>query len=167
MSHIQHKTHAKKVARVYVLTISDTRTEETDEGGKLARDLLRAAGHEVVGFGILRDDPALVRARVLELAAQGQVDALVSTGEPASRPAIRPTRRWPHCSASGWTDLASCFGCCRIRRLARRRCSRARWLVRDSTLVLFALPGSPAAVRLGLEKLIVPELSHLRFEAHR
>ena len=80
MSHIQHKTHAKKVARVYVLTISDTRTEETDEGGKLARDLLRAAGHEVVGFGILRDDPALVRARVLELAAQGQVDALVSTG---------------------------------------------------------------------------------------
>ena len=169
MSHIQHKTHAKKVARVYVLTISDTRTEETDEGGKLARDLLRAAGHEVVGFGILRDDPALVRARVLELAAQGQVDALVSTG--GTGISTRDTTY--EAVAALLSKRLDGFGEL-FRMLSYQEIGSAAMLSRavaglvcDSTLVLFALPGSPAAVRLGLEKLIVPELSHLRFEAHR
>lgn len=110
-----------------------------------------------------------MRARVLELAAQGQVDALVSTG--GTGISTRDTTYEAVAALlskrlDGFGELFRMLSYQEIGSAAML--SRAvAGLVRDSTLVLFALPGSPAAVRLGLEKLIVPELSHLRFEAHR
>ena len=64
MSENVHKAGAPQVVRCFVLTVSDTRTAETDTGGKAIADLLEAAGHQVVGRGIVRDDPAEVRAAI-------------------------------------------------------------------------------------------------------
>src|SRR4051812_12610954 len=75
-----HKAHSPRVVRVFVVTVSDTRTEETDTSGKLAQELLRAAGHSVAGYRILRDEPAEVAALVRSIAADRLADVVVSSG---------------------------------------------------------------------------------------
>ncbi len=173
MSHLHHKSHAPKVVRVFVLTISDTRTEETDEGGKLGRQLVRAAGHEVSGSAIVKDDAAAVRACIAEVAARGAgeggTDVLVSTGGTGISRRDSTYEAIAELLAKrldGFGELFRMLSYAEIGSAAML--SRAvAGLVRDSHLVVFALPGSPAAVQLGLEKLIIPELGHLRFEARR
>lgn len=176
MSHLHHKTHAPKVVRVFVLTISDTRTEENDEGGKLARKLVQEAGHEVAGSAIVKDDAAAVQACIAELTARGAgqdqpgaVDVLVTTGGTGIS---RRDSTYEAISAllakrlDGFGELFRMLSYADIGSAAML--SRAvAGLVRDSHLVVFSLPGSPAAIGLGLSKLIIPELGHLRFEARR
>ena len=57
----EHKAEAPRSIRCFVLTVSDTRTEATDTGGRTIADLLTAAGHQVVGRSIVKDDPEHVR----------------------------------------------------------------------------------------------------------
>ena len=80
MSHIEHRAAAPTSVRCYVLTISDSRTEETDTGGRAIRDLLSAKGHQVTGRQILPDDPARVRAAVQAQLANPDVQAILTTG---------------------------------------------------------------------------------------
>ncbi len=173
MSHVHHKSHAPKRVRVFVLTVSDTRTEETDEGGALARALLTEAGHVIAGSAIVKDDPSAVRACIAEAAARGTgeagVDVLISTGGTGIS---RRDSTYEAISAlfskrlDGFGELFRMLSYAEIGSAAML--SRAvAGLLADSHLVVFALPGSPSAVRLGLEKLIIPELGHLRFEARR
>lgn len=180
MSHLHHKTHAAKVVRVFVLTISDTRTEENDEGGKLARKLVQEAGHEVAGSAIVKDDAAAVQACIAELTARGAgqdqpgaVDVLVTTGGTGIS---RRDSTYEAISAllakrlDGFGELFRMLSYADIGSAAMLSRAVAGLMapVGDAGgMVIFALPGSPAAVRLGLEKLIIPELGHLRFEARR
>lgn len=173
MSHLHHKSHAPKVVRVFVLTVSDTRTEETDEGGKLARQLVSEAGHEIVGSAIVKDDAAAVRACIAEVTArgggEGGADVVVSTGGTGISRRDSTYEAISELLAKrldGFGELFRMLSYADIGSAAML--SRAvAGLVRDSHLVVFALPGSPSAVRLGLEKLIIPELGHLRFESRR
>jgi molybdenum cofactor biosynthesis protein B len=162
-----HKAHAPRSVRVFVLTVSDTRTEATDEGGRLCRELVTAAGHVVVGHAIVADEPALVRAHIGRLAAEESADVLITTGGTGIS---RRDSTYEAVSAlldkrlDGFGEL--------FRMLSYQDIGPAAMLSRavaglHQGLVLFALPGSPGAVRLALEKLIVPELGHLKFEARR
>ena len=76
----QHKAHAPRTVRVFVLTVSDTRTEDNDEGGKLCRALVTAAGHVVTGHAIVPDEPTQVRAHLGRLADEGSADVVITTG---------------------------------------------------------------------------------------
>src|SRR5439155_9967589 len=80
MSAEQHKAQAPRSVRVFVLTISDTRTEADDTSGQLARRLVEEAGHAVAGHRIVRDEPAEVRALLGRLAEDGAADVVVSSG---------------------------------------------------------------------------------------
>lgn len=169
MSHAQHKASAPRRVRVFALTVSDSRTEETDEGGRLIRELCGGAGHELVGSAILRDDPEKVRAHIRDVADRGSADVLISTGGTGIS---RRDSTYEAVTAllgkrlDGFGELFRMLSYQEIG--ASAMLSRAvAGLVDDSGLVVFALPGSPSAVRLGLEKLIIPELGHLKFEAHR
>ena len=62
-----------------VLTVSDTRTAETDQGGPLIRRLLTAAGHTIVDHAICRDEPAEISARLDQWIAQPQVQVILTT----------------------------------------------------------------------------------------
>ncbi len=167
MTHTQHKAHAPRSVRVFVLTVSDTRTEADDVGGKLGRELLTAAGHTISGHAIVRDEPALVREQLERLAAQAAADVVVTTGGTG---VSRRDNTYEAVSAllekrlDGFGEL--------FRMLSYQEIGSAAMLSRAVAglykgLFIFTLPGSPAAVRLALEKLIVPELGHLKFEAHR
>ncbi len=167
MSHQHHKAHAPKQVRAFVLTVSDTRTAETDTGGRVCRELLVAAGHQVAGSAILRDEPDAVRDLIRSIAAEHRADVLIATG--GTGISLRDNT---YEAVAGLLDKRlDGFGEL-FRMLSYQDIGPSAMLSRavaglHQSLVVFALPGSEPAVRLAMEKLIVPELGHLVFEAHR
>ncbi|HEV2984645.1 MAG TPA: molybdopterin-binding protein, partial [Vicinamibacterales bacterium] len=80
MSDTEHKAAAPVSVRCFVVTVSDTRTEETDRSGSAIVKLLTAAGHVVVGRSIVKDEPLLVRDTVERQLANPEVQAIITTG---------------------------------------------------------------------------------------
>src|SRR6266536_1062038 len=80
MSVNEHKAQAPRSVRCFVMTISDTRTEDTDSSGRAIIELLEAAGHTVAGRTIVKDDPDLVRGTIERQLANPQVQVIITTG---------------------------------------------------------------------------------------
>ncbi|HET9488448.1 MAG TPA: MogA/MoaB family molybdenum cofactor biosynthesis protein [Methylomirabilota bacterium] len=162
-----HKAYAPKSVVCFVLTISDTKTEETDTSGKLIRELLEGAGHRVAGSRIVRDEPAEVARIVREAAAEPGIQAIVLTGGTGitSRDSTYEAvdslldKRLP-----GFGELFRVLSYQEIGPAAML--SRAQLGVVQRRIVA-SLPGSPNACRLALEKLLIPELGHLVGEVSR
>ena len=153
--------------RCAVLTISDTRTIETDTGGQTVVDLLAAAGHAVVQRHIIPDDPGRMAPLLAELCQQGDLDAILLTGGTliSSRDQTFETvgglltKPLP-----GYGEL--------FRWLSFQEIGPAAMLSRAlggliGPIVVLTMPGSPSAVRLAMTRLILPELGHLVREARR
>ncbi|MFO0574440.1 MAG: MogA/MoaB family molybdenum cofactor biosynthesis protein [Polyangia bacterium] len=163
----QHKAHAPRVVRVFGLTVSDTRTPDNDEGGRLIRERIAAAGHTLTGHAIVKDDPEAVREVIRRLAAERGADVLITTGGTGIS-----GRDNTYEAVAGLLDKRiDGFGEL-FRMLSYQDIGSPAMLSRavaglHKGLVIFTLPGSPSAVRLGLDKLIVPELGHLKFEVGR
>ncbi len=163
----EHKAHAPRSVRCFVLTISDSKTPDTDTSGLVIRDLLAKAGHEVVGSTIVRDEPAQVQTVVRNACTDGSTQAIITTGgtgissRDSTFEAIEALleKRLP-----GFGELFRMLSYQEIGGAAML--SRAQAGVRERTII-FSLPGSPNACRLALEKLIVPELGHLVREVSR
>lgn len=161
MSALDHKASAPAKVRVFVLTVSDTRTETTDTGGAAIVRLLADAGHLVAGTRIARDEPGEVAAIVRREAAGGGVDVIITTGGTGL------TRRDSTVEAiDGLLDKRlPGFGEL-FRMLSYHDIGAAAMLSRAcaGTLgraVVIALPGSESAVRLAMTRLVLPELTHL------
>lgn len=156
----QRPSTGDRVLRIGVITASDTRTAETDGSGQWLRQRLDEAGHEVVDYRITEDDSGAIEAAIDQQLRLG-VDAILVTGGTG----ISPRDQSPEALQSVCSRLLPGFGEL-FRQLSyqeigtKAMASRALAGVRDTT-VLFALPGSTAACRLGLERLILPELPHL------
>lgn len=165
MSHHEHKSQARAHVGVAVITVSDTRTEQDDTSALLVRELLEAAGHTVTLRTIVRDDVGSIRAAVEAGITDPSTEAIVLTGGTGVGPrdvtpeAVAPLlqRQLP-----GFGELFRMLSWQEIG--AASLASRALAGV-ASGCVVFALPGSRAAVRLALEKLILPEVAHLAGEA--
>lgn len=156
-----HQTNVIGQVGCAVLTVSDTRTPETNVGGRLVRELLEQAGHVVVVSQIIPDEPQEVAARVVELVDLPECRAVLLTG--GTGLAARDTT--VEALSGLFTRRLDGFG--ELFRMlsyqevgARAMLSRAVAGVRHTTAI-FAMPGSPAAVRLAMTKLIVPQLGHL------
>jgi molybdopterin adenylyltransferase len=162
-----HKKHAPRSVRVFVVTVSDTRTEENDTSGQAAKKMIADAGHILAGYRVVRDEPAEVAALVRAIAQNNLADAVVTSGGTGvSR------RDSTYEAVAGLLDKRlDGFGEL-FRMLSYQEIGSAAMLSRavgglHMGVVVFATPGSTAAVKLALEKLILPELSHLSFEVHR
>jgi molybdenum cofactor biosynthesis protein B len=150
-----------------VLTISDSKTAETDTSGALIRELLMAAGHTVVGQAIVKDEPAQVQAVVEQSCADPRIQAFIMTGGTGitSRDAtFEAVEGLLDKRLTGFGELFRMLSYAEIG--AAAMLSRAQAGVVTGR-VLFSLPGSPNACRLALEKLILPELGHLIREVSR
>ncbi len=144
--------------KVAVMTISDTRTEETDRSGAQAIELLTAAGHEVVARRIIPDDLEGIRAQFGEYIADVNVDVVVSTGGTGiTTRDVTPEALEPHITKAipGFGELFRALSYEEITTATIQ--SRATGGLCGGTLV-FALPGSPGAVRLAMERIIIPQL---------
>jgi len=154
----KHKEHAPVSVKCGVITISDSRTSETDESGKLVRDLILRAGHSVLFYVVVKDEAKPILDAVEQ--ASWTCEAIVTNGGTglAKRDVTIPTllpvfeRTLP-----GFGEL--------FRSLSYEAIGSAAMLsgaiagVYHGRLV-FCLPGSPDACRLAVEKLILPELGH-------
>jgi molybdenum cofactor biosynthesis protein B len=162
VSVVEHKSQAPPgPVRCFVLTVSDTRTEATDTSGRAIRDLLAAAGHAITGCAIVRDEPSQVSARVRQALADEDTDVVVTTGGTGitSRDgtfeaidALLDKR------LAGFGELFRMLSFQDIGPAAMMSRATAGTVGRKA---IFVLPGSEAAVRLALAKLLVPELHHV------
>ena len=146
-------------ARVHVLTVSDTRTVDTDTSGNLCIELCRAGDHEVASREILPDDPARVESHCRGIAKQ--VDAILingGTGIASRDTTYEAVARLLDKRLDGFGELFRMLSFGEIG--SKAMASRAGAGVHAKTL-LFSMPGSTKAVRLAMEKLIIPELGHL------
>jgi molybdopterin adenylyltransferase len=163
----EHKANAPRSLGCWVLTISDTKTPDTDTSGALIRELLTAAGHRVVGSSIVRDEPDDVQRIVRTACADAAVHAVILTGgtgitsRDSTFEAVQALldKRLP-----GFGELFRMISYQEIG--AAAMLSRAQMGVHARRIVV-SLPGSPNACRLALEKLLIPELPHLVREVSR
>jgi molybdenum cofactor biosynthesis protein B len=142
-----------------VLTVSDTRTTDTDTSGDLCIELCRQGGHEVTGREILPDDPVRVEAHCRRVAPE--VDAVLvngGTGIAARDTTYEAVVRLLDKRLDGFGELFRMLSFSDVG--SRAMASRAVAGVHGKTL-LFSMPGSTKAVRLAMEKLVIPELGHL------
>jgi molybdenum cofactor biosynthesis protein B len=161
VSSVEHKALGPDRARVFVLTVSDTRTDETDSSGRAIIELLLAAGHHVAGKAIEKDDPARVAELVRQQAVIADVDAIITTGGTGltSRDStFEAIDALLHKRLPGFGEL--------FRMLSYQDIGAAAMLSRACAgtigrVVVISLPGSENAVRLAMTKLVVPELGHL------
>lgn len=163
----QHRCDSPKSVRCAVITVSDTRTLETDKGGKLVADLLTAGGHQVTGRQIVKDDPMEIGPLVHKLADPAEVDAILitgGTGIAARDQTFETVSGLLSKTMPGYGELFRMLSYDQIGPAAML--SRAVGGVRDRVVIL-TMPGSMAAVELAMNKLIVPEIGHLVFEARK
>jgi molybdenum cofactor biosynthesis protein B len=147
------------LVRIATLTLSDTRTDADDEGGRLLGELLRSAGFAVVSHAIVREDETSIRDAVVDR-CRADVDAVVLTGGTGIAPRDRTIEVIVPLFAKTLDGFGEAF-----RRLswdqigANAILSRAAAGVIDGRVVV-ALPGSLKAIRLGVEQLLRPTLAH-------
>jgi molybdenum cofactor biosynthesis protein B len=167
MSAEQHRLASPTVLGFAILTVSDTRGERDDTSGIALRELAAAAGHGVVESAIARDDVASIRAAARRLLELPGVDVLVTTGGTGFSPrdvtleALGPMLERP---VEGFGEL--------FRMLSYSQVGAAAMLSRAAAglvgaRAVFLLPGSPKAVKLAMEALILPEVAHLLGQARR
>jgi len=163
----EHKANAPRAIGCFVLTISDSKTPETDTSGALIRERLTQAGHIVVGHAIVRDEPTQVTAVIRSGCADPAVEAFIltgGTGVTSRDSTFEAVEALLDKRLTGFGEL--------FRMLSYEEIGAAAMLSRAQGGVvqgraLFSLPGSPNACRLALEKLILPELGHVLREVRR
>jgi len=163
----EHKAHAPSSVGCFVLTVSDTKTPETDTSGQLIRELLEKAGHAVRGAAIVKDEPAQVQAIIREQCADPGVQVMILTGGTGitSRDStFEAVEALLDKRLSGFGEIFRFLSYQEIG--AAAMLSRAQAGVCQGRIV-FSLPGSPNACRLAMEKLVLSELGHLVHEVSR
>jgi molybdenum cofactor biosynthesis protein B len=162
----QHKSQAPRVVTCSVLTVSDSRTLETDTGGRLVIDLLKQAGHTIVLRTIVRDEPERIIEFLQHANTAGTQAALLTGGTgigPRDQTYETLTRQFDRV-LPGYGEL--------FRMLSYQEIGAAAILSRATAgvmghMIVLSMPGSPAAVQLAMEKIILPELPHLVREVNR
>jgi molybdenum cofactor biosynthesis protein B len=163
----EHRRAAKAVLHFSVITVSDSRTVEDDVSGKRICELAVADGHEVLDHEIVTDDRLEIRTRLQAVLADERVDVVVLNGgtgfaqRDVTTEVVEPLL---DTLVEGFGEL--------FRMLSWQEVGAAAMLSRAvagliGTRAIFVLPGSPKAVELGMQKLILPEAAHLLSQARR
>jgi molybdenum cofactor biosynthesis protein B len=163
----EHKATAPVSVGCFVLTVSDTKTAETDTSGRLIRELLTGGGHAVIGAAVVRDEPADVTRVVREACADVRVKVVILTGGTGitSRDStFEAVAALLDKTLPGFGELFRVLSYQDVGPAAML--SRAQMGIHARRIVV-SLPGSPNACRLALEKLLLPELGHLVREVSR
>lgn len=154
-------------ARCAVITLSDTRTEESDKSGRRIRDLLEGAGHLVARYQLIPDDLSALHALLTEMLATQDLDAVLTnggTGVSRRDTTIEVVETHLDQTLPGFGELFRMLSWQEIGSGAML--SRAVGGIARGKL-LFAMPGSTGAVELAMTKLILPELKHLVHELRK
>lgn len=168
MGAVEHRERAGHDAVIIaIVTVSDTRTPETDQNKHYIEARMAELGHVVAAYRLIKDEPDQVEAMLHELASMPAVQIILFNGGTGIAP--RDTTydvisRHLEKPLPGFGELFRAISYQEIG--AAAMLSRATAGVYRNTLV-FSMPGSNNAVRTAMEKLIIPELNHLAWEVVR
>ena len=165
MSTEEHRATSPGSVRCFVLTISDSRTPETDTSGDAIATLLAEAGHEVLGRSLVKDDPEKVRTAI-DSRPEGTQVVITNggTGITSRDSTYEAITTLLDKRLDGFGEL--------FRMLSYQQIGAAAMLSRACAGTIgrtgvFSLPGSEHAVRLAMSKLILPEIGHVVRELSR
>ncbi len=145
-----------------VVTVSDTRTPDTDSSGALIQQLLLAAGHKICRYQIVPDEPDRIRAQLdAAIASPTLVQAIVFNGGTGISPRDRTYEAISVVLTKTLPGFGEIFRMLSYQEIGSRAISSRAIAGTYQHLLVFSLPGSRGAVKLGMEKLILPELVHL------
>ena len=152
---------------VALVTVSDTRTPETDDNGIYLREQFTSRGHKVAGYRIVKDEPDQVESALEQMVATPGVQLVLFNGGTG----IAPRDTTYDVIARKLEKVMPGFGEI-FRMLSFQQVGAAAMLSRATAgtykgKLVFSTPGSPNAVRLAFEQLILPELNHLAWEIAR
>ncbi len=161
MSIAEHKEKGKRSIRCSVVTVSDTRDERSDTSGQAIKQLLAAEGHQVVDYRIVKDEPAQIQALLIQALENNDVDAVIVNGGTGIAPrdsTYEVVSRLLEKKLDGFGEL--------FRYLSYLDIGSAAIMSRAAAgtaagKILISLPGSSGAVKLAMEKLILPEIRHM------
>ncbi len=167
MSYQEHKQEAPKSVTCAIIIISDTRTEQTDESGKLIKQKLSQNGHEVAFYTILKNEADSIKKQIDELLQKGELQVIITSGgtgvshRDITVETVSPVLEK---KLDGFGELFRFLsyqeiGTSSIMSRAIAGVARGK--------VILCLPGSLAAVNLAMDKVILPEIGHLVREATR
>lgn len=167
MGHKDHKEKAVKNINCMVITVSDTRTDETDSSGKLIQSLLKENGHIIANYKILKDVPVLIRDTVANAIVDNNLHAIIingGTGISKRDTTFEAVDSLLEKRLEGFGEL--------FRYLSFQEIGSAAIMSRASAgvyrgKIIISIPGSESAVKLAMEKLILPELGHIIWEINR
>ncbi len=167
MGHIEHEALSPKTVNIAVITVSDSRTIENDESGSLIQQRLGAAGHKQNSYSLLPNDAPGLAAAVLELISESDLEAIIitgGTGLSSKDITVETIEPMFNKNMVGFGEL--------FRTLSYQEIGPAAALSRAvggvaNRKVILCLPGSLGAVKLAMDKIILPELAHMVREASR
>jgi molybdenum cofactor biosynthesis protein B len=163
----EHKANAPRQIRCAVITVSDTRTVETDTGGAEVVRFLTESGHVIVAREIVPDEPARMRPLLESYRDDDQIDVVLMTGGTGISSRDQTYETVTALMTKPLPGYGELFRMLSFQEIgAAAMLSRATGGLMERT-VLLTMPGSRAAVQLAMERVILPELSHLVREARR
>ncbi|GAB1351445.1 MAG TPA: molybdenum cofactor biosynthesis protein B [Candidatus Rifleibacterium sp.] len=167
MGHREHEKMAAASLKVGVMTFSDTRLAADDKSGAILQEILKAGGHTISAYEVVKEDPELMLASLQAWLSRSDLDAIVTTGGTgltARDGTVEVARRLFSKELDGFGEL--------FRLISYQQIGTAAMLSRAtaglaSGKMLICLPGSSKAVRLAATRLILPQLPHMLWEIKR
>ncbi len=161
MATTPHPDLTELVVCCAVVTVSDTRTVETDKSGQRIQQLLHEAGHSVATYTIVKDEPDRIRSHLQTLSQRSDLEALIFNGGTGIAP-----RDTTYDAIEGFLEktlpgFGELFRWLSYQEIGSRAIASRAIAGIYRTKLVFSLPGSTNAVTLAMEKLILPELKHL------
>ncbi|WP_019640252.1 MogA/MoaB family molybdenum cofactor biosynthesis protein [Paenibacillus fonticola] len=164
----QHRNEAPEHVSCMIVTVSDTRTSENDTSGQLIRNLLEANGYHIVKYQIVKDDYDSIRQLLREAASDRSIEAVLLSGGTGISPrdtTYEAVRSLLNKEMPGFGEIfrylsfTEDIGSAAI--LSRAIAGTL------SNMAVFSMPGSQAAVKLAMERIIIPELRHVMREIYK
>ncbi len=163
----EHKKHAIQNISFAIITVSDTRNEETDESGMLIKELARNGGHRIAEYRIIKNDRKQIEDTAKELLERNDVDAIIfcgGTGISSKDMTVDTIKPFIEKELPGFGEI--------FRMLSMDEIGTAAMLSRAVAGVanrkaIFCIPGSKNAAKLAMEKLILEECGHILWEVRK
>ncbi len=165
-AHQEHRQQATHSVRCAVITVSDTRTPETDTSGQFMQQALAHEGHQVSAYTIVQDEPEDIRRLIQQFIQAADTEAILLSGGTGLSSRDGTYEVVQACLDKELTGFGELFRFLSYEEIgAAAMMSRATAGVARGTVIV-SMPGSSAAVRLAMQKLILPELAHMTHIAH-
>jgi molybdopterin adenylyltransferase len=161
MSHQPHADTSQTTICCAVITVSDTRLPDSDKSGKLIQELLLAASHQVGFYEIVKDEPADICSSLNTICTHPTIQAVIFNGGTGIAPRDRTYETLEPLLAKFLPGFGEVFRFLSYQEIGSRAIASRAIAGTYQNRVIFSIPGSTGAVKLAMEKLILPELAHL------